>query len=567
MGAAVSERERRELTESHWPAVGEGPLRRLTMQGVIAAATARCPDRIALIDGVSDGDQRRRWTYRELKCRGEQMAAALLERFEPGDHVALWAPNSLEWVLFQIGAGLAGLVLVTVNPAYRGAELDHVLRQSRARGLYFQPTYRGRNLEEIAEETAASIPAVTVLGRLDDLVARADQLAPGCALPDVAVDDIAQIQYTSGTTGAPKGAMLAHGSISASYYQTLRRAGFDEDTPPTWVASMPLFHIGGAGGATIGTMTLAGTHVVLPGFDVELICRLIEAERGSVTLAVPTMLVSVLEHPALDNYDLSSLRTILTGAAPVPAELVVRVRDRLRANVVICFGQTEFSGNVSTTGIDDSPQDIASTVGVPLDHAEVKITDPVSGAIVPIGMPGEICARGHHVMAGYHRAPAETAAAIDHDGWLHFGDIGTMDDRGYLQIIGRVKDMVIRGGENIYPREVEDVLVTHPLVGDVAVVGAADPTWGEEVAAVVRVAPGVSAEPDPAELFAFCRERLAGYKCPRLWFYITEFPQTPSGKIQKHRLVSMIAQGELSPAGAFSRKVGEAPPDGAVAQT
>jgi fatty-acyl-CoA synthase len=547
------------LTESYWPAISSGSPRRLTMTAVLARATARCPDRVALVDGVPDADQRRRWTYRELQRRSEKIAAALLEQFDPGDRVALWGPNSAEWVFFQIGAGLAGLVLVTVNPAYRDAELAHVLRQSQVRGLYFVPSYRGRNLEEIALRTTASIGSIEVLDRLEGLMAQADQLDPDRPLPDVAIDDIAQIQYTSGTTGAPKGAMLTHGSISASYYQTIRRAGFDEDRPPTWIAPMPLFHIGGAGGATVGTMTHAGTHVILPGFDVDLIFQLIEAEGGSLTLAVPTMLLSILEHPRLGDYDLSSIRTILTGAAPVPAELVRRVQRTLHANVVICFGQTEFSGNLSTTGIEESPEDIASTVGMPLDDAEVKIADPDSGAIVPIGMPGEICARGHHVMAGYHNAPAETAAAISDDGWLRFGDLGTMDARGYLRIIGRVKDMVIRGGENVYPHEIEDMLVTHPLVGDVAVVGAADEVWGEEVAAVVRLAPGAPGDSDPVELFEFCRARLAGYKCPRLWFYVTEFPLTPSGKIQKHRLVSMIAEGELEPVGTYTRQVGEGP--------
>jgi fatty-acyl-CoA synthase len=546
------------LTESYWPAGGSGTPRTLTMKELVATAASRCPDRVALVDGVPEADRRRRWTYRELERRGERIAAALLEQFEPGDHVGLWAPNSAEWVLFQIGAGLAGLVLVTVNPAYRNAELAHVLRQSRARGLYYEPIYRGRNLEEIAQQTAASIPTVKVLGRLDELIARADQTDSGVVLPEVQPGDIAQIQYTSGTTGAPKGAMLSHGSISASYHQTLTRAGFDEATPPTWIAPMPLFHIGGAGGATVGTMTMAGTHVILPGFDVDLICELIEAEGGSVTLAVPTMLLSILEHPGIDGYDLSSIRTILTGAAPVPAELVRRVQRTLNANVVICFGQTEFSGNLSTTRLHDTPEEIASTVGVPFDHAEVKIADPNSGEIVPIGMPGEICARGHYVMAGYHDAPAETAAAI-RDGWLHFGDLGTIDERGYLRIIGRVKDMLIRGGENVYPREIEDLLVTHPVVGDVAVVGAADQTWGEEVAAVVRLAPGVAGTPDPAELFEFCRARLSGYKCPRLWFYTAEFPMTPSGKIQKHQLVRMIAEGELQPVANFARRVGEAP--------
>jgi len=300
------------------------------------------------------------------------------------------------------------------------------------------------------------------------------------------------------------------------------------------------------------------------GFDVGLFLELTEAERGTLTLAVPTMLIAILEHPSLGSHDLTSLRTILTGGATVPTELVLRVQRELDVRVLITFGQTECHGTMCMTHLDDSPEDISATVGSPVDHVEVKIADPDSGATVPVGAPGEILVRGHQVMAGYYNAPAETAAAIDDDGWLRFGDLGTMDHRGYLRVIGRLKDMVIRGGENIYPREIEDALITHPSVADVAVVGAPDETWGEEVAAVVRLAPGTTELPEPDLLFAYCRERLAGYKCPRLWFYETEFPMTPSGKIQKHRLVSMIADGELQAVASFVRKTGPPPQPGGI---
>ena len=546
------------LTLSYRPAAARAAVPGQTMFQLIAGNAARRPDALALVDGAG-GPGTRSWTYRALEQRGTQVAAALLEELRPGDRVALWAPNSPDWVFFQIGAGLAGLILVTVNPAYQHAELAHVLRRSEARGIYAAREHRGRDLAGIAREVAASVPSVAVAGRLEDLIARADRLTPAGELPAVDPDDIAQIQYTSGTTGSPKGVRLRHGAISASYRQTLGRAGFDDDAPPTWINPMPLFHVGSAGGAVLGTMTLGGTHVVLPGFDPELVFRAVEAERGTITLAVPTMLISMLEHPRRRDYDLSSLRTILTGAAPVPAELVRRVQRELEARVVICFGQTEFSGNLSTTRLDDLPEDVAETVGVPFDDVEAKIVDPVSGAIVPIGTPGEICARGHQVMAGYHDAPLDTAAAIDPDGWLRFGDLGTMDDRGYLRVIGRLKDMIIRGGENIYPREIEDLLIAHPSVGDVAVVGAPDATWGEEVAAVIRPAEGAARPIDPAELFGFCREQLASYKCPRLWFVMGELPLTPSGKVRKRRLAAMIADGELQPAGRFVREVGQRP--------
>jgi fatty-acyl-CoA synthase len=545
------------MTESYWPASGAGSPRRSTIGALLAHAVERRPDGIALVDGVADPARRRRWTYREMQRRAERIAATLLEDFERGDRVALWAPNSADWVCFQLGAGLAGLVLVTVNPAYQHAELDHVLRQSQVRGLYFAAQHRGRDLDGIAREVAADVPAVETLGTLDAVLARADALKPSTTLPELGPDDVAQIQYTSGTTGVPKGAMLTHGGISAAYDQVTRRAGFDDDVALTWINPMPLFHIGGAGGATVGTLSRAGTHVVMHGFDADLLLELVEAERGTLTLAVPTMLIALLEHPRRAGRDLSSLRTVLTGGATVPTELVLRIRRELDAQVLITFGQTEAHGTMSMTRLDDELQDISATVGIPLDHVDVRVADPVTGTTVPVGTSGEILVRGHQVMAGYFDSPAETAAAIDEDGWLRFGDLGTMDDRGYLRVIGRLKDMVIRGGENIYPREIEDVLIAHPNVADVSVVGAPDPIWGEEVAAVVRLSAGAADTPEPAALLDFCRARLAAYKCPRLWFYVTELPTTTSGKVQKHRLVSMIAEGALRPEATFARKVGE----------
>jgi fatty-acyl-CoA synthase len=551
------------LTESYWPAAGTGSPRRLTMAALLSAAVELRPDGIALVDGVPDATQRRRWTYRELQHRSERLAAALLQSFDPGDRVALWAPNSADWVCFQIGAGLAGIVLVTINPTYRHAELAHVLHQSEVRGLYFAKEHRDRDLQRIAEEVAASVPSIRTLGRLDELLARAGRVESGGELPELTADDVAQIQYTSGTTGAPKGAMLTHGGITAAYDQVTLRAGFTDEAPPTWINPMPLFHIGGAGLATVGTLARAGTHVVMPGFDVALFLELAEAEHGTLTLAVPTMLIAILEQPDRAARDLSRLRTVLTGGATVPTELVLRVQRELDARVLITFGQTECHGTMCMTRLDDTPEDISATVGIPLDHVEVKLADTDTGATVPLGTSGEILVRGHQVMAGYYNATVETAAAIDADGWLRFGDLGTMDERGYVRVIGRLKDMVIRGGENIYPREIEDVLVSHPGVGDVAVVGVPDETWGEEVAAVVRLTGNATEAPAPDALFAFCRDRLAGYKCPRLWFFVTEFPLTPSGKVQKHRLVSMIADGELGSVATFSRKIGQSPRPGA----
>jgi acyl-CoA synthetase (AMP-forming)/AMP-acid ligase II len=335
-----------------------------------------------------------------------------------------------------------------------------------------------------------------------------------------------------------------------------RRAVPDERGTVIHLNPMPLFHIGGSGTATIGTLTRAGTHVAMPGFDAELWLSLAESERATTTLAVPTMLIAILEHPRARSYDLQSLQAILTGGSYVPRELVLRVQDELGAQVLITFGQTESHGTMCSTRVHDSPAAISSTVGVPFDHVEVAVADPVSGEVVDVNTPGEILIRGDQVMAGYFNQSEATKTAIDDDGWLHFGDLGTMDERGYLRVVGRLKDMVIRGGENIYPAEIEDVLGRHPSVAEVAVVGVPDDTWGEEVAAVIRLQPNLRQAPEPAELMDYCRGRLAHYKCPRLWFYVPGFPLTASGKIQKHRIVKSIVEGEIPTVGSFVRRVG-----------
>ncbi len=544
------------LTRSHWRPRGAAPPLRLTMDGLLSAAVGREPDRVALVDGVADASARRRWTYRELRTATTKVAAALARQFAPGDHVALWSPSGADWVLLQIGAGLAGLVLVTVNPAYRDIELTDILSRSKARGLFSGDEHRGRDLAQAARRVAATVPSVEVVGSLSDLLAEAEAIETPGALPPVDADAIAQIQYTSGTTGFPKGVMLTHGGISTACDQVLGRALSRTGDTAVYVNPMPLFHIGGSGVATVGTLARAGTQVVMPHFDVELWLALVETEQATITMAVPTMLIAILEHPRLGAYDLRSLRTILTGGAHVPRELVQRAHEQLGADVLITFGQTESHGTMCTTRHHDTAEDISTTVGLPLDHVEVAIADPVSGEVAELGAPGEILIRGAQVMVGYHDAPDETSVAIDAEGWLHFGDLGTMDERGYLRVIGRLKDMIIRGGENIYPREIEDVLARHPDIADVAVVGVPDDHWGEEVAAVIRVRSELSRRPEPAELWEYCRERLAGYKSPRLWFYVPEFPLTASGKIQKHRIVKSIVEQEISPAASFVRRIG-----------
>jgi fatty-acyl-CoA synthase len=355
-------------------------------------------------------------------------------------------------------------------------------------------------------------------------------------------EDPAQIQYTSGTTGFPKGALLHHRGIVNNARLTALR--FEVGDGDVWLNPMPLFHTGGCVLAALGTVWGRATHIPLLAFDPGLVLELIETERVDLMGGVPTMLIAMMEHPEFATRDLSSLRAVLSGGSTVPAELVRRIEAGIGVRFGIVFGQTEASPVITQTCLDDTPEDKAETIGRPQPQQEVKIVDPESGQTVPVDAIGEICARGYNVMLGYFDMPEATAETVDADGWLHTGDLATMDERGYCRIVGRLKDMIIRGGENIYPREVEELLFTHPAVADVAVLGIPDPLMGEEVACVVRLAPGHD-HVTAIDLRSFVRERLAPQKAPRRWAFVDEFPQTPSGKIQKFVLRDRFVAGDL----------------------
>ncbi|MHB8670396.1 MAG: AMP-binding protein [Acidimicrobiales bacterium] len=531
------------LTTSYWPPDDSEEVRPTTIGDVLAEAAAAAPDGTALVAGLPDPADRRRWTYRELLADSKDVARALLGRFQPGEHVAVWAPNVPEWVLLQYGAALAGLVLVTVNPAYQASELEYVLRQSRAAGLFLLPEYRGNPMAASVESVRAGLPElrdVVLFTEWADFVATSRDRSP--ELPQVSPDDPAALLYTSGTTGFPKGALLHHLGITNDARLIASRFGMRPGD--THVSPMPLFHAGGCVIAVIGTASVGGTYAPLLAFDPGLVLELIETERAAVMGGVPTMLLAMLEHPDVSGRDLSSLRVVVSGGAPVPAEMVKRIQSGLGVEFSIVFGQTECSAVATQTRLDDSAEDKAETVGQPLPQVEVKVIDVANGETVPPGTLGELCIRGFCVMRGYYDMPEATAAAIDPEGWLHTGDLGTMDERGYCRIQGRLKDMIIRGGENIYPREIEAVLHEHPAVADVAVVGVPDDRWGEQVAAFVRLGEGASAT--PAELSAFLRGRLAAYKAPRTWVFVDSFPLTGSGKVQKFVLREQFVKGQLA---------------------
>jgi fatty-acyl-CoA synthase len=521
-----------ELRTSYWPADTSDPVLETTVGGVLRPAADVVPDAPAMLAGVPGPGARRRWTYAELLADAEQAARALAGRFAPGEHVAVWAPNLPEWVILEYAAALAGLVLVTVNPAYRPAELAYVLNQSGAAGLFLVPEFRSpmaRYLGEVRHEVPGLREVVFFTGWADFMAS-----APaGAALPGAGPDDLAQIQYTSGTTGFPKGAELHHRGLTNNARFYAERIGLRPGE--VYVNPMPLFHTAGCAMGVLGTVQCRAVHVPVLAFDPGLVLELCEAGRAAVFAGVPTMLIAMLEHPDSTRRDLSSLRAVVSGGSPVPSRLVRRVEDQLGVRFSTVFGTTECSPLLTQVRLDANPGDRAETLGTPLPQTEIQITSPAGRTPLPVGEVGELCARGYMVMRGYRNAPEATAQAIDADGWYRTGDLASIDARGYVRIEGRIKDMIIRGGENIYPREIEDVLLACPGVAEAAVVGVPDHRWGEVVAAFIRPVPDRLA-PTPGELRAHCRERLAPYKTPQHWVFVGAFPLTPSGKIQKFKL-------------------------------
>lgn len=523
------------FTASLYPADRSTPLIEKPVGDVLLDAADRFGDAIALVDGQPTPGLRRSWSFRDLAADARCAARALLKHFEPGDHVAIWSSNRPEWAIVEYGAALAGLVLVTVNPAYLAHELTHVLRQSRAKGIIVEDNYRGRDLSAIVEQVRADLPGldfVLPMSAWNDFIATDTDHQ----LPEVLPDAIAQIQYTSGTTGFPKGACLKHRALANNARLYAETIGAREGD--VWINAMPMFHTAGCGLATLGALQTGGTQVMAPGFDADQMLDLFEQLRGTITLCVPTMLTRMLEVQEKAPRDLTTWRLVTLGGAPVPPELVHRAQHVAGVEVGIGFGQTESSPYLTHTLPADPHPQWAETIGKPLPQTEVKIIDPASGAVQPIGVSGEICARGYCIMAGYHDAAEATRSAIDAEGWLHTGDIGSMDEHGYCRILGRLRDMIIRGGENVYPREIEDLLIAHPGVADAAVVGLPDADWGETVAACIR--PAEAWQPSPEELTDFCRARLAGYKVPRRWHFMEAFPQTASGKVQKFALRDIL---------------------------
>ena len=492
------------------------------------------PDRDAVVVPHQDV----RWTYAEFGARVDRVARALVGAgLEPGDRMGIWAPNCAEWLLVQYASAKAGVILVNVNPAYRTSELEFVLNQSGCRVLISARAFKSSDYVAMVTEVAPRCPALERMVFLDsgdweELLAAGDgELSLPAGLQ---FDDPINIQYTSGTTGFPKGATLTHHNILNNGFfigETCRYAPEDRVCIP-----VPFYHCFGMVLGNLACTTHAACIVIpAPAFEPRATLDAVQSERCTSLYGVPTMFIAELDLPEFEEFDLTSLRTGIMAGSPCPVEVMRNVIDRMHmAEVTICYGMTETSPVSTQTSADDDIDHRTSTVGRVHPHVEIKIIDPASGACVERDVPGELLTRGYSVMLGYWNDPEQTAEAIDAAGWMHTGDLATMDRDGYVNIVGRSKDMIIRGGENVYPREIEEFLYTHPAIRDVQVVGVPDERYGEEIAALV-----IAREPgtiDAEAVREFCRDKIAHYKIPRYVISVDEFPMTVTGKIQKFKL-------------------------------
>jgi fatty-acyl-CoA synthase len=531
------------------------PLLGLTIGDQFEQTVRRYPDNLALISR----HQNVRWTYQQLQAQVHQCAKALLHLgVQKGQRVGIWALNCAEWCVTQFATSLVGVVLVNINPSYRVHEAEYALAQSGCNMLITAAQFKSSSyidmLYTLAPELKDCASGQLKSAKLPDLttvICLAEEKVPGMyswnefmamgntvsdeelALrqQELQFDDEINIQYTSGTTGYPKGATLSHHNILNNGYFVARLQNFTHQDK--LCIPVPLYHCFGMVMANLGCVT-HGATMVYPSesFDPLAVLQAVQEEQCTALYGVPTMFIAELEHPDFAQFNLSSLRTGVMAGSPCPEHIMRRVIEQMHmTEVEICYGMTETSPVSTQTRIDAPLEKRVGTVGIVHPHLEIKIIDPTTGYIVSVGTPGELCTRGYSVMLGYWNNPEATAVSIDAARWMHTGDLATMDSEGYINIVGRIKDMVIRGGENVYPREIEEFLYTHPKISDVQVIGVPDPKYGEEICAWVRLKTGEQATVE--EIREYCKGKIAHYKIPRYVFFVDSFPMTVTGKIQK----------------------------------
>ncbi|RAP27729.1 Acetoacetyl-CoA synthetase [Brevibacillus laterosporus] len=532
-------------------------LRSITMGDLLDETVGKFPDKQAIIYqeiGLT-------YTYREFQHVCNQLARGFMALgIQPGEHIAIWANNVPEWVLTQFATAKMGGVLVTVNTSYRTHELEYLLRQSDATTLLVIDQLKEVSyvdmLHEICPELQQALPGELQAERLPHLrrvIYIGEKRQPGMYLftdlyqlaeqvteaeqidrqKTLQPDQVVNMQYTSGTTGFPKGVMLSHYNIINNAIQVASCQNLSQQDRVC--IPVPFFHCFGCVMGTLACVATGAAMVPVITFQSKVVLEVVSKERCTALYGVPTMFIAELNEPAFTQYDLSSLRTGIMAGSPCPEEVMKNVVDKMgMRDITIAYGQTESSPVVTQTRVDDSIERRVSTVGRKHDLVEIMLMNPSTGEEVAIGEQGELCTRGYQVMKGYYNMPEQTAKAIDSEGWLHTGDLATVDENGYYRITGRLRDMIIRGGENIYPREIEEFLYTHPKVLDVQVIGVPDPLYGEQVLACVKAREGESLSSD--ELKDFCQGKIARYKIPYYLQIVHEYPMTASGKIQKYKL-------------------------------
>lgn len=501
-------------------------------------------------EAIVSVEQNIRWTYKEFWDLTTKVCKSLVANgLQKGDRVGIWAHNRSEWVLIQFATARVGLILVTINPSYRSSEVDYALQQSGVKYLFSNTVFKSSNYKEIIAEVYNNCIDLERVVYFDEdwnafLESHTNISDEQLALTEAKVqfDDPVNIQYTSGTTGFPKGATLTHHNILNNGYfigERLHYTALDKVCVP-----VPFYHCFGMVIGNIACVT-HGATIVIPSaaFSPTATLKAVQQEQCTSLYGVPTMFIAALSLEDFDVYDLTSLRTGVMAGSPCPVEIMKQVQSKMNMKeITVCYGMTETSPVSLQTKIGTSLDKQVSTVGQVMDHLEIKIADPETGVILPIGSKGELCTRGYSVMLKYWNNPIATEAVIDEHGWMHSGDEGMMDEDGYVTITGRIKDMIIRGGENISPKEIEDFLYQHEAIQDVQIIGVPDEKFGEEIMAWVILKAGYTTTPEA--LITFCKKEIAHYKVPKYWKFVSEFPMTVTGKIKKQEMRT-IAQTEL----------------------
>jgi fatty-acyl-CoA synthase/long-chain acyl-CoA synthetase len=531
------------LKKAHWPADQSADLVDLTVGGLLALRAESHADRVAIVGVRHDDGAEVRLSYAHLYAEAARVATALCGLVQRGSYVAIWAPNVVEWPIIQYGAALAGMVLVALNPALREEELEYALTHSGAAVLIYADSSRDYDLADVVTAVAPRLPHL----RCISLTHRAHWQAPevsGTVLRKAPTDpdEVVMLQYTSGTTGRPKGVLLKHRSLVNVAKLTLEAV--EVEAGSVCLNPLPMFHTAGCVIATLGPLWIGGTVILVERFRPSPVLEALRREHVSVLFYVPAILAALLDCQRAVSAPAPRLQVVMGGASNVPATMIESAETVFGASVINLFGQTELAPVLSATRPSDSRADQLATVGRPLPRVDCKIVDPVTNETLAVGEPGEICARGYQQFLGYLNDPNATARTVDDDGYVHTGDLGTMDERGYLTVTGRLKELIIRGGENISPAEIEAVLVGHEAVLEASVIGMPNERWGEIVVAVIRVADGVDHLPKP-DVVDYVGKRLAPFKVPARWFVVDALPVTPTGKVRKFELRDSIVCGRL----------------------